>query len=421
MVGAVAGLVCVAFRWLLERGEMVRTQGLEWLREEGLEWMWVPVIVTAASGGVAAWLVQRYAPEAGGSGIPQIKRVLAQMHPMRPVRIMLVKFFGGALAIVSGFALGREGPSVQLGGASGELLARAFHGHQYERKTLIIAGASAGLSAAFNAPFAGVVFAVEELRGELSGPIFAAVCAAAVAATAISRLMMGAAAVYAPGALGTPDVGLLPVFVLVGIGAGFGGVLFIKAVLAGVRFGGHIGRQRLAVRGVLAGAVTGLVAWWWPEIVGGGQHLANTLLHTAPVWWMIAAIFAARFVLTVVCYGSGVPGGIFAPMLLLGLLVGELTASAIAQLPWVPQADMRVCGLCGMGAYFTAVTRAPLTGIVLIIEMSGYYGIMPALLTAVLAAYMVAELLQATPIYEALGHYAARAAGSGNNECALRV
>jgi len=401
-VGVAAGLVCVAFRWLLETGETARTALIEHLHRAGPEWLWVPVVLAAAGGGLAVWAVRSYAPEAAGSGIPQIKEVLTHLHPMRALRILLVKFIGGSVAIASGFALGREGPSVQLGGAVGDVCARVFHGHLFERKTLIIAGASAGLSAAFNAPFAGVVFAVEELRGELSAPVFVAACAASVAATAVARMVMGADAVYTAGALSAPHVSMLPAFAAIGIAAGFAGVLFNRALLGGLRIADKLRGWQPGVTGVCAGVFVGLVAWWWPAVVGGGQQLANEMLRATPVWWMIAAVFAVRFVLTVVCYSSGAPGGIFAPMLVLGLLIGQLTGTGLTAIPWVPDADVRLCGLCGMGAYFTAVTRAPLTGIVLIIEMSGFYGIMPALLTAILAAYMVAELLREVPIYEAL-------------------
>lgn len=401
-VGLGAGLVCVALRWLLETGEAARTGLLEQLHRAGSGWLWVPVAMAAAGGGVAVWLVRSFAPEASGSGIPQIKNVLADLRPMRALRIVLVKFIGSSLAIASGFALGREGPSVQLGGAVGDLMARMFGGHEFERKTLIIAGASAGLSAAFNAPFAGVVFAVEELRGELSAPVFVAACAASVVATALTRVVMGSSAVYAVGAMSAPQVSMLPVFAMVGIVAGLAGVMFNRALLGGLRIADRTRGWRPGMTGVLAGVLVGLVAWWWPTVVGGGQQLANDLLHATPEWWVMVAVFAVRFLLTIVCYSSGAPGGIFAPMLVLGLLVGQLTGMGLAAIPCIPGAQERMCGLCGMGAYFTAVTRAPLTGIVLIVEMSGYYGIMPALLTAVLTAYMVAELLRDEPIYVAL-------------------
>src|SRR5581483_6813817 len=157
LVGLIAGLLGVAFRWLLTFGDQFRTWLIAYGHTQPL-WGWIlPVLLGAAGAGTAVWLVRRFAPEASGSGIPHLEAVLHRLHAMRWQRILPVKFAGGVVGIGSGLALGREGPTVQMGGAVGQMVSEWLGTNPRERLTLIAAGGGAGIAAAFNAPLAGVI------------------------------------------------------------------------------------------------------------------------------------------------------------------------------------------------------------------------------------------------------------------------
>ncbi|RYG44897.1 ClC family H(+)/Cl(-) exchange transporter, partial [bacterium] len=299
-------------------------------------------------------------------------------------------------------ALGREGPTVQMGGAVGAGISQWLKASAQERLTLISAGAGAGLAAAFNAPLAGLVFVLEELQRDFRPAVFGAAFLAAATADVVSRFFSGQLPAFAAPAYPTPSLSLLPAFAVLGVACGLLGVLFNKGVLGSLNVFGRVPPHRKVTAGFAVGALVGLTAYFVPTYVGGGHGIAEAALHADLPLAILPPLFLLRFVLTLGSYGTGAPGGIFAPLLALGALIG-LGLGQIAAI-WFPSAGVLpgAFAVVGMASYFTAIVRAPLTGIVLIVEMTSSYALSLPLLVACFCAYGVAEGLGNLPIYESL-------------------
>jgi len=402
LVGLLAGSIAVAFRWALEGGDLLRNRLILWAYQAPT-WGWLlPMVMGALGAGLAVGLVHRVAPEAAGSGIPHVKAVLYWFRSMRWQAILLVKFVGGVVGIGSGLALGREGPTVQLGSALGAAVAHGLRVSPRERQTLIAAGAGAGLAAAFNAPLAGLTFVLEELQRHFAPAVFGAAFVAAVTADVLTRLFTSQLPVFHVASAPTPPLVTLPVFLVLGLLAGVLGVAFNRGLLKTLELFARVRGWPASLNGVFVGAAVGLLGWFVPTALGGGQPLVDAVLKGyMPLahipWW-----FLLRFGLTMVSYGCGAPGGIFAPLLvlgaLLGLAVGQLAPLVLPGTVVHPE----TFAVVGMAAYFAAIVRAPLTGIVLIVEMTNSYAQMLPLLVACFAAYAVADFVMDRPIYEAL-------------------
>jgi CIC family chloride channel protein len=200
IVGAVSGLVGALFLLLLERADRFRDAVIVWAHSKAFAGFLVVSIACAAGAGIAAWLVRRYSPHASGSGIPHVEAVLNEDLPQAPFRIIPVKFVGGVLAIGSGLALGREGPTVQMAATIGHLVGKEFRRGWPDCRVLLAAGAGAGLATAFNAPIAGAIFVLEELVRRFELRVAIAALGASATAISVSRVLLGNAADFHVGA-----------------------------------------------------------------------------------------------------------------------------------------------------------------------------------------------------------------------------
>jgi chloride channel protein, CIC family len=402
VVGLVAGLIAVAFRRLLEILDAARIHLADVAHGHAIVCLVALVAFGALGAAVAVFVVERFAPEASGSGIPHVKAVLSGMRPMRSLRVIAVKFAGGLSGIGAGLALGREGPTVQMGAAVGSMVSAWFGATPRERRTLIAAGAGAGLTAAFNAPLAGLVFVLEEVQRDFAPGVFAAAFIASATADVTTRLLIGQLPVFHFPTATIPALSTLPVSLLLGIAAGLLGVVFNRALLRTLDLFQRLRGWPGWMRGAAVGAGVGVVAWWAPHAVGGGNGLVVETLSGNVAGWALAPFFALRFALTMASYGCGAPGGIFAPLLVLGSEIG-LAAGKLAAFFFPLTVDHpEIFAVVGMGAYFSGIVRAPLTGIVLIVEMTGDYSLVLSLLVACLSAYGIADFARDEPVYEAL-------------------
>lgn len=401
LVGLFGGAVAVAFRSALAAADELRDQLIGFVHAHALYAALIPLAVGAAGAALAVYLVRRFAPETAGSGIPHVKAVLHGLRPMVWPRVLAVKFVGGVAGIGVGLALGREGPTIQMGAAVGQMVSGWFKCTPRERRTLIAAGSGAGLAAAFNAPLAGLVFVLEEVQRDFSPGVFTATLIACGVADLTTRLALGQLPVFPVQTAAIPPLSSLPFAVLVGAIAGLLGVVFNRGLLATLDLFERA-RWPAWVSAALVGMLVGGVAIVAPGVVGGGHRLVERMLTGELPLMALSGFFALRFVLTMLSYGCGAPGGIFAPLLVLGsalgLGIGELAERFVPDMAGQPAAFAAV----GMAAYFTAIVRAPLTGIVLMVEMTGNYSLVLPLLLACLTAYGLADFLRDRPVYEAL-------------------
>jgi CIC family chloride channel protein len=403
LVGAVAGLVGAAFRISLSHAGQFRDRAINFSHlhlHRGFGWT-IPTVLCALGAGLGTWLTQRLAPQSAGSGIPRVEAVIRNHLRPAGAMILLVKFVGGTLSIGSGLALGREGPTVQMGGTLGRLIGDPLRRFVAEPWTLIAAGAGAGLAVAFNAPLAAVLFAVEELIHRFSARVFSATLAACIAGTLVLRAIIGNTPDFGVATLSTVPVDVLPDYLVLGVLAGLFGVAFNMTLLGTLNLFDRTRRWPAGTRGAMVGAAVGLLASSHPGIVGGGENIAQHAIIGNLAWRALAGLLCVRFALTMVSYGSGAPGGIFAPLLAMGALLGNAFSAVNATLRHAPY-DPATYAIVAMAACFTAIVRSPLTGVVLILEMTGSWTLILPMMAASITAYAVPELLGNPPIYDSL-------------------
>jgi chloride channel protein, CIC family len=402
VAGAAAGLVGAAFRLSLEQADLFRTAAIE--RLQAVTPMGVVLVVSACAlaAAVAAWLVRRYAPYASGSGIPHVEAVLNEELPPAPFWLVPVKFLGGLLAIGCGLALGREGPSVQMGAGIAHRMGQLFRRDAADCLVLLAAGGGAGLATAFNAPIAGAVFVLEELVRRFDTRITIATFGASAGAIAVSRVFLGQEPDFSVAVQPYLGLGTVPLHLALGVLAGLLAVAYNKTILGTLSATERLQRWPVELRAAVIGAFVGLIAWFAPDVVGGGESIAQqTLRGLEPVRWVLP-VLALRFVLGPVCYAARTPGGLFAPLLVIGAQSGFLFGDLSQH--WVPQIahDPKAFAVVGMAAFFTAVVRAPLTGIILVIEMTANFTLLLPMLAACFAAMLVPTLIGNPPIYDSL-------------------
>jgi len=401
LVGAVSGGIGVAFRALLGQADAFRLSMLDWAHRQPIFGVLVAGVYGAIGALLALLVVRKWAPEVAGSGIPHLESVLHRHRSLRWATVLPAKFVGGLLAIGSGMALGREGPTVQMGGATGMGIAQWLRVGPRESLTLTAAGAGAGLSAAFNAPLSGVVFVLEELQRDFRPTVFGAAFLSAATADVVARLFTGQVPAFSAPAFTTPSLGLLPAFLLLGLICGVGGVLFNRGLKASLNLFAKLPPRYAFAAAALVGGLVGLAGYFVPGMTGGGHVITESALAGKIPTGDVPLLLGGRFLASIGSYGTGVPGGIFAPLLSLGALVGT-EAGHVTQSLVTGGAPLGAFAAVGMAALFTSIVRAPLTGIVLVIEMTSSYTLMLPLLVGCFVAYAVAEAMGDLPIYEAL-------------------
>ncbi|WP_159730043.1 chloride channel protein [Methylosinus sp. Ce-a6] len=407
LAGVAVGALCGAFRLILDAAERLRAAlpgAFEGRPVLGFATMAFGAALAAA---LAAWLVRRFAPAAVGSGIPHVESVIDGQEPPAPPLLLPVKFVGGVLAIGAGLALGREGPSVQMGATLAHRLGRFFRYDWSGQQSLLAAGAGAGLAAAFSAPLAGAAFVLEELLRRFDMRHATIALGASVGAISVVRLMLGPApelTVAAHFPTGPLDV---PLSLALGAAMGFASLAYNRAILGALDIADRSAWPAEA-KAALVGAGVGALGFLAPDLVGGGDVLTQRTLDGAFAFEVLPFVFALRFALGVVSYAAGTPGGLFAPLLALGAEIGLFFGLLI------PGEDAAAAGmkfaLVGMAAFFAAVVRAPLTGMILITEMTDNSQLLLPMLAACFAAMSIAAAIRNEPIYDALKDRSARLA-----------
>lgn len=408
LVGVLTGLVGVGFDRAVNFVLHARLNGLDGAVTHPLLKVVCAFVAAALLGSIGYFLVRRFAPEAGGSGIPEIEGALEELRPVRWWRVLPVKFIGGLGALGSGMALGREGPTVQMGGNIGGMCLDLFRVRSSEsRHTLLATGAAAGLSAAFNAPLAGILFIIEEMRPQFRYSLISikAVFVGVIVSSIVFRLCNGNEAIINIGQLRDAPTETLWLYLVLGVLFGGCGVAFNRLIfLAQDQFQRlHKGRVGAWVMwgGLLAG-LCGVLGLWLPQAVSGGITLIPDFSTGHYGALALFVLFMLRTVVTICCFSSGAPGGIFAPMLTLGTLLGTCFGQLCLQ--WFPGYHLEAAtfAVAGMGALFAASVRAPLTGIVLVLEMTNNYQLILPMIITCLGATLAAQFFGGKPLYSSI-------------------
>ena len=352
-----------------------------------------------------AWIVGKlvkWEPMISGSGIPQVEGEIAGRLSQNWKRVLPAKFAGGFLCMLGGLSLGREGPSIQLGAMAGQGISRALGRGKREEKFLMTCGASAGLSAAFHAPLAGMMFAVEEIHKTFSIPILLPVMTASVTADYIASHILGLDPVFRFQITEYLPQNYYWLLILLGILVGVSGVFYNWGMLKAQELYRKIPFMKETGRLLIAFLTAGVLGIVMPWVLGSGSGLIVSLTQGEMVLGMVVLTLVMKFLFSAVSFGSGAPGGIFFPLLILGALIGAVFAMAGVEFFGLDPVYINNFVLLGMTGFFTAIVRAPLTGIILLFEMSGSISQMLSLSIVSVTAYIVATLMRSEPIYDSL-------------------
>lgn len=401
IIGFLTGLIVVFYRLAISRGDESREKIYSALAEKSpliiLGWF-----VFLALAGLLLGYIVKLAPMSKGSGIPQIKGFLIHQVKLDWFKDIIAKFIGGVMALGFGLSLGREGPSVQIGAETGLGFSRLNKRLPVEEKFLVTAGASAGLASAFNAPLAGVMFALEELHKYISPVLLMSAMAASVTGDFVSRYFFGLGPIFQFENMDALPLSSYLYVIFLGLIVGFLGKLFNWIILFVQLNYSENNSIREIYKPVIPLLISGVLGFTVPEVLGGGHHLIDELSAGHLAAGFIFFLFLVKIIFTGISYGAGVPGGIFLPMLVLGALAGKGIGEVLYGFGMIQENFVLNFMTLAMAAFFTAVVKAPITGTILIMEMTGSFNHLLALITICLTSYITADLIGSKAIYETL-------------------
>lgn len=406
IVGILTGLAVTAYRWILEEIEGVRRNftGISALKEIPQEIIIVVFICFILVGLIVDYLYKKY-PTTSGSGIPQVKAlILGKLNYKNWWQEFIAKFVGGFLGIGAGLSLGREGPSVQLGSYLGFGISKILKQDTVNRNYLVTAGASAGLAGAFGAPLAGVMFSIEELHRYISTKMLICIFLSSIFADFTGRRFFGIATSFHLDVKYEVIIGpylQFFLYILLAIVVAFLGKLFTYCLIKSQDLFAGLKVSRTIKISVIM-SIAFLLCNFLPEVTGGGHSLVEEISHTSFSVRFLVLIFIVKLLFTTTSYSTGFAGGIFLPMLVLGALSGKIFSTFLSLFMEIPHFLELNFIVLGMAAFFVAVVRAPITGTILILEMTGSFGLLLALSTVSAISFLITEKLKLEPIYEIL-------------------
>lgn len=350
---------------------------------------------------ISGWITTRKFPETAGSGIPGVRVALAVYHGKIKLMPTIAKFFTTILSLSSGFSLGREGPTVAIASGLGSALGNYFHLSKNKVKALVAVGASGGIAAAFNTPISAVVFTLEEVLGDLNAKMLGSIIISSVVASVTAILLNGETHPFVELNYKLNSPSELIFYLCIGITAAFVGPIWVKSVLTVRKYNlkflfGHRLTNIMITFLIIAG-----ISHLNPKVLGSGHHtIREALLSLILDWRVLLGIFSLKFIATSLSYGSNVSGGLFMPTLLMGATLGSLVGALGENLFPELVTNSGAFAIVGMGAYFAAVIRAPMTSVLIVFELTRDYNIILPLMIANGAAYLISTQIQDGSVYE---------------------
>ena len=398
LVGFLVSLIVVAYRLSLKFASSKLLEILAIFKHSILTiGLWFIILIALA---FIVTLLLKFEPLISGSGIPQLEAELSGHIASKWYKVIPAKFVAGFLCLFGGLSLGREGPSIQLGAMVGKFVNNLFKRSKTEEKFLLTCGASAGLAAAFHAPLAGVMFAIEEVHKHFSISLLIAVMSAALTSDFVLSSILGMNPVFSISIVANMPKQAYPVLVILGIALGLFGALYNSSLLKLQTLYAKLPNQftKLLVPFILAG----IVGFIYPNLLGGGDSIIASLSLQKLSTITLCIILIAKFLLAIISYSSGAPGGIFFPLLVLGSLIGNIIANVAVDSFAMDPIFINNIIILAMAGLFSSIVRAPLTGIILLFEMTGSLTNLLSISIVAIISYIVAELCKSQPIYESL-------------------
>ncbi|MDR0562573.1 MAG: ClC family H(+)/Cl(-) exchange transporter [Spirochaetaceae bacterium] len=401
LIGVITGLVIAGFRYSMSVIDTLRGKFYVLLMEVSSNWLSLWTAVLMGIGFFLGW-IGTVRPMVKGGGIPQIKNPKFRQPSMDWLIDLPLKFLTTILTLGSGLSLGKCGPAVQMGSYIGKGVLSIFpRKDEAQRDALISGSAAAGFAAVFNAPMSGILFVVEELRIPLSPMFLGCVMSAVTAADLTSAYYLKSGPLFDFTRISVLPVHLIPWIVLLGVVSAAMGDIFKRSLYLSLnlydRF--HIPPLFRPLIPLMISVVLGLFCF---DITGGGYELINSLLRQERTAGLIGLLLAGKILFTALCAGSGAPGGLFFPILACGALTGSGLGRVLALFGVIGEGYVHSFMILGIAAFFTTVLKAPLTGMILILEMSGTINHLGTLVPVCLASFITSELIQSRPVNEVL-------------------
>lgn len=401
IVGIAAGCLIGFYRFALGWADVKRGELYAVFQNTSMLYLssWIFAIVIMA---VLIDRLVKFAPLAGASGIPQIMANIRGISVGNWWKTIIAKVSCCVMAVAAGLSLGREGPSIQLGGMVGQGVSRIFKRSRMEEHCLISSGAGAGLAAAFNAPMASVMFTMEVMHKSLSAVVLLPTLVAAITSTFVVRMFFGRQTIFAIPKMPFVEVDTLPQLLFLGVFTGLAGFVFNKVMLSGGKFYQTKFFKSNFRRYLFPLLLTIPVGFILPDIMGGGDVVVEHLVAGHATLQLVVIVLLAKLLFTMLSACSGVPGGSLQPMLVMGALCGYLYGLVTISLGIVEPAYLMNCIVFGMAGFFAAAVQAPLTGILLVLELTGSFNHLVAVALVTLFSYSVAAFCKGQPIYDVM-------------------
>ena len=398
MVGIFAGLMVCLYRFLLYGSEHVLREYLSVINGN-LIYTILFFIALAVMGLLVDWLT-KWEVDSAGSGIPQVYAEVKGHMEANWAKVLFSKIVSGVLTALGGLSLGPEGPSVQIGGMAGKGIAKLFKGSKTDELRLILVGSAVGITAAFNAPLAGVIFVFEEINHGFDKTLVFIALVSAIVSDFISKVIFGQSTAL------TFPIHNIPLesywlLIILGILIGLLGYVYNVGM---IRSSDMVANLKIPswLKFVLVFLVSGVVALTIPEISDGGHFMMDMLDIAMPSLGVLMLLLVLKYLFSMFSFSSGAPGGIFLPILVLGAYIGAVFGSAVVPAFGFEHDLIYKFVVISMAGFFAATVRSPITGVVLIAEMCGSTESLVAMIIVSLIAYVVPTLLGNEPIYESL-------------------
>ena len=406
LVGAGSGLGAIVFRYLIFSFTELFTghrdpSALGHFTNPHLPFLgpYVVLVIPVVGGLLYGPLIYRFAPEARGHGVPEVMLAVHSNEGRIRGRVPVVKALASALCIGAGGSVGREGPIVQIGSALGSALGQVSRLSAQELRLLVACGAAGGIAATFNAPIAGVFFALELILRNFQTRSFGLVVLSSVVATAVGRLAFGSGAFLHLPTFHVVSAAEYPLYAILGLLAAFVGVGFIRSLYGAEDFADRLWCGPAWLRPAVGGILLGALLLALPEMYGVGYPVLERAIGGQYALGLLLAFLVGKVVATSLTMAIGGSGGVFAPSLFMGAMLGSAFGLGAHELLPAATAGAGAYGLVGMGAVFGAAARAPITAVLIVFELTGDYAIILPLMLAVVIATGLSHRLSASSIY----------------------
>ncbi len=398
LVGIFAGLMVCLYRFLLYGSEHVLREYLSIIHGNVL-YIFLFFIALAIMGLMVDWLT-KWEVDSAGSGIPQVYAEIKGHMEANWAKVLFSKIVAGVLTALGGLSLGPEGPSVQIGGMAGKGVAKLFKGSKTDELRLILVGSAVGITAAFNAPLAGVIFVLEEINHGFDKTLVFIALVSAIVSDFISKVIFGQSTALTFPIINIP-LGYYWLLIVLGVLIGLLGYVYNVGMIKSSDFVSNL-KIPSWLKFVLVFLVSGVVALMIPEISDGGHFMMDMLDVAVPSLGVLVLLLVLKYLFSMFSFSSGAPGGIFLPILVLGAYIGAVFGAVVVPAFGFEQVLIYKFVVISMAGFFAATVRSPITGVVLIAEMCGSTESLIAMIIVSLIAYVVPTLLGNEPIYESL-------------------